>query len=945
MSPHRPVTLRPGGLQSRGIAALCVCLTLITASSAFADEVRFGANALESRVSSTASAVAAGDLDGDGRLDLVGVPDQANGQWGRLFVALGDGHGWFTTATACPAPSGGPVALAELNGDGRLDVVALGRGTGLVSVWLGQGGGLLGARLDRAVGGDLVALAGGDVDGDGRPDIVLLDAGVEPDRAATVSVLPGLGDGTFGTAITSDATAGGRALAIGDLDRDGHPDVVVGGAAGVVLLRGDGHGAFAPGVVVLQDSAVSAVAIEDLDRDGSLDVVAMCGSRISAALSDGGGGFSPRIDSAAPSGSWAFADFDGNGTVDVLVTGSGKSAVLFGRGDGSFVPGPVAAGGGATVLGDANGDGRTDVISVAGGELLPLCGQSGDVRTRLGNGDGTFGRTQRIASAGYGPALADLDGDGRLDLVVSSYEPDAPHGAVIVMRGLGDGAFAAGVAYPTGPAPGQALIADFDRDGHPDVAVAVRGTSAAPCSTVTVFLGVGDGTLGPGRDFATGVAPWVLRAGDLNGDGNPDLVVANGKFSVLLGNGDGTFAAHRDGRVSGLTAYALAIADVTGDGRPDLIVGEPGFSDEGTWWPGTVAIAPGNGDGTFGAPVARCNVAELSEIAVGDLDQNGVPDLVVADGQASVLLGLGGGAFAPARVFRAGIRTTGVAIADVDGDGHADVVAASTGTYRFEGTYCSDGVGTLTVLRGDGTGSLAPARDYGLGGWSVGSIAIGDLDGDGRPDIVATAGGLDSITVLRNLGTGGVTATLLALFEGAWTPEGVELRWRFGDPRTVASARIERGEGASGAWMAAAGERRDAAGTTVFLDRGALAGHTYRYRLMATLTDGRALAFGPLEVTAGEALRGFAIATVAPDPASDRARIEFTVASTAPVSLSVTDVQGRRVATLVDGVLGAGRYQAVWDGATERGRAPAGIYFARLETPAGPRVRRFALWR
>jgi hypothetical protein len=317
-------------------------------------------------------------------------------------------------------------------------------------------------------------------------------------------------------------------------------------------------------------------------------------------------------------------------------------------------------------------------------------------------------------------------------------------------------------------------------------------------------------------------------------------------------------------------------------------------------------------------------------VAIGDLNGDGKPDLAVASGSGiSVLLGGGDGAFGVRSDYGTGSAPVSVAIDDLNGDGKPDLAVAN----RY--------ANTVSVLAGGGDGTFGGKNDYGTGRGVPFSVATGDLNGDGKLDL-AVANFFNTVTVLLNTG-GGMTPTLLSLFDGSWTTEGIELRWQFGVPGSFIGAALERSSGASGPWNRVSGERRDVSETAVLLDRSVESDRAYYYRLAAMRPDGSVIIFGPLVVTAGGSLNQYALLAVAPSPTRDVARIDFAVAREARVRLSVLDVQGRRVAQLADAVYRPGRYQAIWDGRNERGRAPAGLYFVRYEWPGQHSVRRLLL--
>ncbi len=188
-----------------------------------------------------------------------------------------------------------------------------------------------------------------------------------------------------------------------------------------------------------------------------------------------------------------------------------------------------------------------------------------------------------------------------------------------------------------------------------------------------------------------------------------------------------------------------------------------------------------------------------------------------------------------------------------------------------------------------------------------------------------------------------VTAVLLSMFEAATVTDGVELRWQFADATDVTSTWVERGPAVSGPWTRIVAEASVKNGVTVALDRTAVAGRTYAYRLVAELAGGRQVTFTPAEGTAGERVTEFALARVSPNPTTDFARIEYTIAREAKVRVSIVDLQGRVVADVVNGVQGAGRYQAVWNGEGARGRMPAGLYFVRFDAGGKTGTKRIML--
>jgi hypothetical protein len=355
---------------------------------------------------------------------------------------------------------------------------------------------------------------------------------------------------------------------------------------------------------------------------------------LAPGLGDGTFGTPQTFDVSGGPGPFAVGDFNGDGIQDVAVAKveAGTIGVLLHNSDGGFeavgefaVPGALLA----VSAGDLNGDGRADlaVLSVnADGR--------GEASVWLGNGDGTFSHKSvvlaRQASAAL--VLADLNGDGKLDLVVANYEP----GGVSVALGLGDGTFQEAMTFAAGSGSLALAVGDFDRDGHPDLAVANYPIKGLGASNIALLLGNGDGTFQAPRLFGQGLGPLSLTVADFNGDGRPDLAVSNqllNNVAVLLGSSNSD-AIFEEAAYFGASAQPgeIIVADFDGDGQPDLAVADVVA--------GTVAVlrnttdelrTPANGlplaqcqDVTVPADHNRCTAAAVS-IDDGSFDTDGDP--------------------------------------------------------------------------------------------------------------------------------------------------------------------------------------------------------------------------------------------------------------------------------------------------------------------------------
>lgn len=325
-------------------------------------------------------------------------------------------------------------------------------------------------------------------------------------------------------------------------------------------------------------------------------------------------------------------------------------------------------------------------------------------------------------------------------------------------------AFAPATTSPTGSCPGDATGADFDRDGVPDVVV------TQTCGAGLGFLrGSGDGTFRPVvelplDDNASGVA-----VGDFDRDGKPDVAASihfGGRVAILRGNGDGTFDAAVE-HDAGPAATDVAVGDLDGDGRDDLIVSSGTF----------VVSLRGNGDGTFAAPVAVDTGSGAAAVALGDVDRDGRLDVVVAQPAADRVVVLRAGAGAPTRHATSG-NPVDVVLADVDGDGALDAATANwEGSCPSWDEFCDADV---SVLPGDGAGAFGPAQNFPA---RIGpqAIAAGDVDLDGRQDLVVVNRGSDEVSVFSGgLAGFGAPSTLPA---GGGMPTGLAIADLDGDLR------------------------------------------------------------------------------------------------------------------------------------------------------------------
>ncbi len=648
------------------------------------------------------TAVALGDLDGDGDPDLVfGVLD---GSGNRVW--LNDGRGRFTdSGRRLGSTATYAVALGDLDGDGDLDLVTGEQNSisGSITIWTNDGHGAFSntGRLRSGNAFATYAVALGDLDGDGDLDLVagngyqsLLD-----DPRIFDSVWKNDGSGNFtdtGQRLGGYST---RALALGDLDGDGDLDLVAGNAGiNSTVWKNDGQGTFTlsvwnlPLVDFLEPAHPATLALGDLDGDGDLDLVLpfLCSSAFlftcsgadatALYLNDGSGAFGLARTFSGYTGAVALGDLDGDGDLDLVE----------GRADGNplnHYGTPNAVGGlpNRVWLGDGQGDFRAvmpvldDIpnplavaaapLDAAPGPELVICAH-GACAIHAGDARGRYGAPLQTLSftGGSGDFMAvttgDLNGDGAADILVAD---DGAH--LFLSDGAASGpVFSAAGTLDAGTGITAAVLGDLDGDGDLDL---VTGADTTGADFIRVWRNDGSGgftatALQAGR----GAPVATLRLGDLDGDGDPDLVATfQSDLSVVFTNdGNGDFS-QGGSMLTNANQFDATLADFDGDGRLDLAVATDSA---------VIRFFRGNGDATFADTGRALATAPTYALAATDLDGDGDPDLVAGhDGPDSVWVNDGNGIFTAIGPLYSGMgRTRALLPADLDGDGDPDLLAA-----------------------------------------------------------------------------------------------------------------------------------------------------------------------------------------------------------------------------------------------------------------------------
>ena len=351
-----------------------------------------------------------------------------------------------------------------------------------------------------------------------------------------------------------------------------------------------------------------------------------------------------------------------------------------------------------------------------------------------------------VGDAPNSVAVADVNGDGRPDLVTANEWSND----VSILLNQGDGRFGGETRYEAGDEPFSLAVTDVNADGRPDLVVANSGSD-----DVSIRLNQGNGSFGKETRYTVGNNPHSVAVADVNADGLPDLAVANfwaSDISILLNKGNGQFAAGvRYPVIEWPTS--VAIGDVNADGRPDLAVSnwETGDNKAG------VSILLNLGNGRFDKQTRyEATPYHPSSVAMLDVNGDGRLDLAVSDvidGKVSILLNLGNGRFgSPTRYDTAGDASS-VVVGDVNGDGISDLVVGSdytSGIASRGDDYSSyDWPSYLSLLTGTGDGRFAKALKLETGKNPV-SVAVADINGDARPDLVAGNWDSDTISVFIN---------------------------------------------------------------------------------------------------------------------------------------------------------------------------------------------------
>lgn len=639
--------------------------------------------------------VVAADFNRDGSADLALGNDFGSA---AIVIELGNGDGTFRPGQQLGDSSQAAyhLVIGDWNGDGIPDLAAEDEGPGL-SVYLGVGDGTFNLGQQYKISAYPDDIATGDLNGDGVEDLVTADS------FGSVSVLLGVGDGTFAKPVSYTLpNRTGNNISVGDLNRDGILDVVAAVDSTVhqdeylEVYLGSGDGSLLPPVEYPIGLSGYTVAIADLNGDGALD---LCAANLGTAVLLGrdDGSFAPaQFYNSLLATTLALADINEDGSPDVLESVASyvlpSVSVLQNRGD-STLRLPVYYGTGLGTEGlavaDFNNDSHPDLVTAnydSSNYTVLLNDGKGELATRR-SFDGT---TSEVTPAIASVAVGYIDRDKNPDVAVT----DTTGNRVIVFPGNPDGTFRPGKAFGTGNFPRGVSLADVDGDGWTDIVTVDQGVSG-----ISVLLGNGVGNFKPAVSYRTGLSPDTLVIGDFNNDGAPDVVTGNYTahgISALLNDGSGAFPNHLD-TYTGSRVIAIAAGDFNKDGYLDIATAnmnriQPSFS-----------ILFGNGDGTFALRETNYRSSGNS-VAIADVNADGNLDLVLLGSQVTVYLGKGDGTFGHSIITETQQFGGPGVLGDFNDDGKLDAAIDEGGTALL---LLGNGDGTFQPTQGYPVGSFA----------------------------------------------------------------------------------------------------------------------------------------------------------------------------------------------------------------------------------------------
>lgn len=801
------------------------------------------------------------------------------------------------------------------------------------------------ARIDFSAGSGpwfiLRAVLAEDLNGDSQCDLAIGISNYDMGGDAGIRIFTGDGEGLFhqfgfyGT----NPVIFPSSMFSADIDGDSDTDLVVGGSSPlshgyVYILMNNGDGTFQYGdnYSMGQSTPVVSVFSADFDGDNDNDIAAACSPSqnpgyLAIMFNNGDGTFMPPVNYEVGQdlAQITSADLDGDGDYDLAaarsVFGPGIISVSLNNGDGTFqTPVTYAVGDGAhsIISADFDGDGDFDLITDGPDSIYIL----------INYGNGAFEPAVNYVSGGavHSVTAADFDGDNDLDLTITHGSNAAD---ISVILNCGDGTFQDPINYYLGALAGRIVSADFNGDNSNDLAM------MTDTEFMSVLLNNGNATfqLAPSYDVAD--EPSAVFSEDFNGDTYSDLVVANetsDNISVLINEGGGTFLAAVDYNV-GNEPSSVFSADFDGDLDKDMAVANYGSDDVSillnngngafqnsafynvgdspgsifsadldndndfdlavaNFYPGDVSILLNNGDGTFQNTANNAVTGYALAVFLADFDSDNDQDVAVGTSWPagiSIFLNNGNGTFQPEISYTAENQGQYIYAADFDGDSDYDI--ATIGGLIFD-------IRNLSILMNNGDGTFQQSVTYPVD--FVGAISSADYDGDNDMDLAITCSGGYSINIYSNNG------------EGTFQYEG---NYGVGyNPSSIFSADFD------------GDNDYDLAVANAYSDN---------VSILINLSNNTDIPYENIPVPDKFSLYSY------PNPFNAFTIIEYSLPSASNVTITIYNILGRRVETLVQGQQQAGHHRAIWDASNHS----SGLYIYRIKAGENSETRKMLLLR
>ena len=770
----RPVSIALGDVDSDGD------LDFVTGNDSSNDHLTVGLNNGNGTFNATTSnffssglvSIALGDLDGDGDLDLVAGDNEAVG----VGVGLNNGQGVFRNNGGIHLPFTLRIipALGDVDNDGDLDLLVTASGGTSVSIRLNNGSGTFSGSQQVVVGKGPSQVLPGDVDGDGDLDFVTLNI-----IDNSVSVRLNDGSGTFGGTQEVSIGTGPSNINLGDVDGDGDLDIATNSTNNSVSIRrNNGTGTFGGGQEVALSSGPRDLTLGDLDNDGDLDLATAnnASNTVSVHLNQNQALAAPTITSlsATTSSVGSTLVITGTGFLDVqqvTINGVAATGLTVNSLTQLTVTIPAGATTGPVVVTTSSGASNSVLLTIAPPIRVsqveptrnaPAAPRNTSVTVTLDqpltNNAATLGSLKVFSSqaGGQKAGVASVSGNALTftpstpfkpgETVYASLSSAAQNSAGVAATPhvfqfttattAASGIFGGGANLDLGGTGQNVTIGDMDGDGDLDMVAAVGN------NTVSIQLNNGAGSFTAGPTIAvissvSGSALGGIALGDVDGDGDLDLLAANNAgntVSVRLNTGTGTFSGGSEVIVDNSPGRPV-LGDIDGDGDLDLVT--PNYARY------TVSVRFNNGSGSFGGGQEITVTDASTEIQLSDIDSDGDLDMLVSfyNNYMIVRLNNGRGVFAdPRRITLSGTNYA-TTMGDVDGDGDLDLATAASS------------LSTVSIRLNDGAGMFGGEQEIAVNGRSR-SIALADVDGDGDLDLVAANMVTNQVSVRYNMGNG-----------------------------------------------------------------------------------------------------------------------------------------------------------------------------------------------